>query len=126
MMVLVVNQQRHKYHILDYPSTPAVNFGSGELGKVFQTQPAIDFLFGTNAIKGLPMSGEALIDASAWIVGQKIMVGGCERTICGYFGCGQYHFAIGFHSVDQIIYGNTTRTVNGSTLMKKGPRLAAI
>lgn len=52
-----------------YPSTDKVNVKSWELVKVFQTAPGRDFLFSANAIKGLEVVGEPLVDASAWIVG---------------------------------------------------------
>jgi hypothetical protein len=63
------NAQRITYW--DYPSTDEINIASGNLGDVLKTKPALGFLFGSNAIKNLPVDGEPLVDASAWIVGSK-------------------------------------------------------
>lgn len=94
--------------------------GVGNLEKVFQTQPAIDFLFGTNAIKGLPTSGEALIDAIAWIVGQKIMVGVASGEYVVTSAVVSITLPVGVSSIDQVLYGDMAWAVNGNTLMKKG------
>jgi hypothetical protein len=120
MMMLAVNHNAKGISYWIYPSTNDVNVGSGQLGKVFQTQPGIDFLFGTNAIKGLLTTGEALVDASAWIVGQKIMVGVASGEYVDSSAVVTITLPVNVSSVDQVLYGDSGWSVNANTLLKKG------
>lgn len=65
MMMLSVNHGAKGITYWIYPFTEETNTGAGALGKVFQGDTAKDFLFGTNVIKGLKVTGETLVDASA-------------------------------------------------------------
>jgi hypothetical protein len=120
MMMLAVNHNAKGITYWIYPSTDEVNVGSGELGKVFQSQPGIDFLFGANAIKGLPVQGEALVDASAWIVGKQMLVGVVSGEYVDLSSVVVIMLPASASSVDEVLYGDSGWTVSGSVLSKTG------
>ena len=120
MMMLSVNHNAKGISYWIYPSTDGVNVGSGELGKVFQSAPGLDFLFGSNAIKGLSVYGEALVDASAWIVGQKMMVGVASGEYVDMSSVVTIVLPASAVSVDEVLYGNSGWTVSGKLLSKTG------
>lgn len=123
MMMLAVNHDAKGISYWIYPSTNEVNIRSGNLGKVFQTKPAIDFLFGANAIKGLAVQGEQLVDASAWILEDQMMVGVASEEYVD----SSYMFSITLPeravSIDRILYGDSSSTswmIDGDKLSKVG------
>ena len=120
MMMLAVNHNAKGLSYWLYPSTADINLGSGQLGKVFQQEPGIDFLFGTNAIKGLAVAGEALIDASAWILGKKMMVGVASGQHVNSSAVVSITLPASASSVDQVLYGDSGWSVTGNTLSKAG------
>lgn len=120
MMMLAVNHNAKGLSYWIYPSTNDVNVGSGQLGKVFQKEPGIDFLFGTNAIKGLPTAGETLIDASAWIVGKKMMVGVASGQYVDSSAVISITLPASAASIDQVLYGDSGWSVTGNILSKTG------
>jgi hypothetical protein len=120
MMMLAVNHNAKGISYWIYPSTDEVNVGSGQLGQVFQTTPGIDFLFGANAIKALPTAGETLIDASAWIVGEKMMIGIASGQYVDSSAAISITLPESASSIDQVLYGDSGWTVSGNTLSKSG------
>ncbi len=120
MMMLAVNHNAKGLTYWIYPSTDGVNVGSGEFGKVFETEPAINFLFGTNAIKGLKVSGEALVDASGWIVGDQMMVGIASGEYVDSSATITITLPAGAASVNQTLYGTSGWAVSGKLLTKTG------
>ncbi|ESZ94908.1 hypothetical protein SBOR_4700 [Sclerotinia borealis F-4128] len=117
MMMLSVNHDAKGITYWIYPSTESINIGSGQLGKVLQSEPAIDFLFGTNTIKGL---GSGLLDISAWIVGHQMMVG----IVNSEYNDSEDEVTIKLPgsvvSVDQTLYGNSSWIVRNGILSKSG------
>jgi hypothetical protein len=120
MMMLSVNHNAKGITYWIYPSTDEVNIGSGQLGKVFQTEPGINFLFGTNAINGLPTAGEALVDASAWIVGKQMMVGVASGEYVDSSAVISIMLPASASSIDQVLYGDSGWVITGNTLSKTG------
>ncbi|QSZ31400.1 hypothetical protein DSL72_000965 [Monilinia vaccinii-corymbosi] len=119
MMLLSVNHDAKGITYWIYPSSDSINAGSGELGKVLQSEPAIDFLFGTNVIKGL---GSGLLDVSAWIAGDQMMVGIVNE---GYLDSGDevtIEFPAHVTSLSRTLYGNSNWTVSGGKLSSMGLR----
>lgn len=120
MMMLSVNHNAKGITYWIYPSTDGVNIGSGELGKVFQSKLGMEFLFGTNAIKGLLVTGEALVDASAWIVGKKMMIGVASGEYVDSSALISIMLPDSAASVDKVLYGDSGWTVSGNRLSKTG------
>jgi hypothetical protein len=120
MMMLAVNHNAKGISYWIYPSTDENNVASGQLGKVFQSQPGIEFLFGANAIKALPTAGEALVDASAWIVGKQMMVGVASGEYVDSSAVITITLPANASSIDHVLYGDSGWTVNGYTLSKMG------
>jgi len=90
-----------------YPSTEEVNFESGKFGNVFQTLPGRDYVFGTNAIKNLVFEGPEL-DASAWILNGKMMVGVAGSSYDDYDVTINITLPLAVNSVDKVLYGGDT------------------
>ena len=120
MMVLAVNHNAKGITYWAYPSMDEINVGSGKLGNILKTKPAIDFLFGSNAIKSLPVDGEPLVDASAWIVGSRMMVGVASEEYVDFDSAIIITLPQVAASVEQVLYGNSTWTVLGDKLLKSG------
>ncbi|KAG4441424.1 hypothetical protein IFR05_003111 [Cadophora sp. M221] len=120
MMMLAINHNAKGLTYWIYPSTAEVNVGSGDLGKVFQSTTGIGFLFGTNAIKGLPVVGEPLVDASAWIVDGKMMVGFASGEYIDFTSTVTIMLPASAASVDEMLYGDAGWTVSGRMLSKTG------
>ena len=120
MMMLSINHNAKGITYWIYPSTDDVNVGSGELGNVFQTEPGKDFLFGSNAIKGLEVEGEPLVDASAWVVGTQMMVGIASEEYVDSSLTVTITLPESAASIDQILYGDSSWTVSGNKLTKSG------
>ncbi|KAH7348501.1 hypothetical protein BKA65DRAFT_261432 [Rhexocercosporidium sp. MPI-PUGE-AT-0058] len=120
MMMLAINHNAKGLTYWIYPSTSEVNVGSGELGKNFQSQTGMGFLFGTNAIKGLPVVGEPLVDASAWIVDGKMMVGIASGEYADFTSTVTIMLPASAASVDEVLYGDSGWTVSGRMLSKTG------
>ncbi|CZR61305.1 uncharacterized protein PAC_11201 [Phialocephala subalpina] len=120
MMMLSVNHNAKGITYWIYPSTDAVNVGSGQLGKVFQSAPSMAFIFGTNAIKGLPVQGEPLVDASAWIVGNQMMIGVASGEYIDFSSQITIMLPTSAASVAEVLYGDSSWTVTGNKLTKSG------
>ncbi|KAK0127287.1 hypothetical protein ONS96_006837 [Cadophora gregata f. sp. sojae] len=120
MMMLAINHNAKGLTYWIYPSTSVVNVGSGELGKVFQSQTSMKFLFGTNAIKGLPVAGKPLVDASAWIVDGKMMVGVASGEYVDFSSTVTIMLPERATSIDAVLYGDSGWTVSGRMLSKTG------
>ncbi|KAH8588065.1 hypothetical protein B0O99DRAFT_525640 [Bisporella sp. PMI_857] len=119
MMMLSINHNVKGITYWIYPSTNDVNIGSGKLGKIFQTSPGIDFVFGSNAIKGLKVLG-ADIDASAWILGDKMMIGIASLSYENVSGIIKITLPKRALSVDKVLYGSESWTVKDNTLTTSG------
>jgi hypothetical protein len=120
MMVLAVNHNAKGITYWEYPSTDEINVESGKLGNVLKTQPALGFLFGSNAIKGLPVDGEPLVDASAWIVGSQMLVSVASEEYVDFDSDITITLPQAAISVDQVLYGGGSWTVSGNKLSKSG------
>ncbi|CZT07324.1 uncharacterized protein RCO7_07307 [Rhynchosporium graminicola] len=120
MMMLSINHNAKGLTYWLYPSTTEVNVGSGEFGKVFQSKTGIHFLFGTHAIKGLPVSGESLVDASAWIVDGKMMVGIASKEHSDSSSSVTIMLPSSVASIDEVLYGSSGWSVSGRMLTKTG------
>lgn len=120
MMMLSVNHNAKGITYWIYPSTDSVNAGSGALGKVFETSPAINFFFGANVIKGLPVRGEPLVDASAWIVGNQMMVGVASGEYIDFSSVVTIKLPLTATSLNQSLYGDSDWTVTGDQLTTTG------
>ncbi|KAG0647546.1 hypothetical protein D0Z07_6822 [Hyphodiscus hymeniophilus] len=120
MMMLAVNHNAKGISYWIYPSTAEVNVESGELGKVFQTEPGLGFLFGTNAIKGLQVAGEPLVDASAWIVGEKMMVGIASEEYVDFSSTVSITLPVAASAINETLFGDSSWTVSGNKLSKAG------
>ena len=93
-----------------YPSTDQVNIESGNFGKIFQTSPGRDYIFGTNAIKNLVAEG-AELDASAWILGEKMLVG-IATTFDGYHDVTiNITLPLIVESLGDVLYGNMCKFI---------------
>lgn len=105
-----------------YPSTTSVNIGSGALGKILASNTSTTFLFGTHAIKALPTSGEALIDASAWIVGYEMMIGIASGEYIDFEGTVEITLPVKADGMVSVLYGDEGWTVSedGMSLSKVG------
>lgn len=122
MMLLAINHNAKGLSNWIYPSTDEVNAGSGQLGKVFSTKPGMDFIFGTNAIKGLSTNA-VTIDASAWIVGNQMMVGFTNVVNETSSSVVTIRLPRDIRSIENILYGDTTSrqwTIKGNTISKVG------
>ena len=120
MMMLSINHNAKGITYWIYPSTDEVNVDSGELGKVFQTEPGRDFLFGANAIKKLSVVGEPLVDASAWIMGDKMMVGVASEEYIDFSSTISITLPAVASSIDEVLFGDSSWAVSGNTLTKSG------
>jgi hypothetical protein len=120
MMMLSVNHNAKGITYWIYPSTDEVNVGSGGLGKVFQMEPGRDFLFGANAIKGLEVVGEPLVDASAWVVGSQMMVGVASEEYIDFSSTITITLPESATGIDNTLYGDSSWTVEGNKLTKSG------
>jgi hypothetical protein len=120
MMMLSINHDAKGITYWIYPSTEDVNIGSGALGNVLKTEPALDFLFGANAIKTLQVQGEPLVDASAWIVGSEMMVGVVSEEYVNYDSLVTITLPEAAISIAQVLYGNSSWTLKGNQLSKTG------
>lgn len=120
MMMLSVNHNAKGITYWIYPSMMDVNVGSGQLGKVFQSAPAMAFIFGTNAIKGLPVQDESLVDASAWIVGKQMMIGVASGEYIDFSSQITITLPASAASVAEVLYGDSSWTVSGNKLTKSG------
>ena len=120
MMVLAINHNAKGISNWIYPSTDGISAGSGTLGNVFKSEPGRDFLFGANAIKGLEVDGEPLVDASAWIVGKQMMVGVASEEYVDYGSVISITLPESVESVDKILYGDSSWTVADNKLSKTG------
>ena len=119
-MVLAVNHNAKGITYWANTRTDEVNLGSGELGNVFKTEPARDFLFGANAIKNLLVEGEPLVDASAWIVGSKMMVGIANHEYVNFNSTITITLPETAAGIDRVLYGSLAWTVAGKILSKSG------
>jgi hypothetical protein len=125
MMMLSVNHNAKGLTYWLYPSTDAVNAGSGNLGRVFQTAPARDFLLGANAIKGLPVEGISgsnigAVDASAWILGEQIMIGIAIGAYVDSDALVSITLPVEVSIIDKVLYGEPGWKADGNKLSKAG------
>lgn len=120
MMVLAVNHDAKGLTYWLYPSTAEINAASGELGKVFQGETALGFLFNAHAIKGLPVVGGLAADASAWIVGPRMMVGFASAGPLDFRGTVEIVLPVSAAGVEEVLFGEEGWVVNGRTLSKTG------
>jgi hypothetical protein len=105
MIILTVNHNAKGITYWIYPSTDEVNVDSGELGKVLQSEPGREFLFGANAIKGLQVAGEPLVDASAWVVGSQMMVGVVIEKYIDFSSTITVTLPESTSGIDEVLYG---------------------
>ncbi|KAF7916510.1 hypothetical protein EAE99_009692 [Botrytis elliptica] len=117
MMMLSVNHDAKGITYWIYPSTDSANAGSADLGKVLQNSPALDFLFGTKAIKGL---GSGLLDVSAWIVGEQMMVGIVNGEYVESVDELSVTLPGNVVSLNQTLYGESGWTISDGKLSKSG------
>lgn len=120
MMILAVNHGAKGLTYWIYPSTPEVNVGSGELGKVFQSEAVMGFLFGSDPIRGLRAVGEPLVDASAWVVGDRMMVGVASGEYVDFEGTISVMLPVAVGGIEAVLWGDESWTVNGRMLSKTG------
>ena len=120
MMMLAVNHNAKGITYWIYPSTDEVNAESGELGRVFQTVPARDFLFGANAIKRLKVVGEPLVDASAWILGDQMMVGIAIEEYVDLSSTVTITLPASASSINATLFGDSTWSIAGDNLSATG------
>lgn len=120
MMMLAVNHNAKGITYWIYPSTDEVNVDSGELGKVFQSEPGKGFLFGANVIKGLEVVGEPLVDASAWIVGSQMMVGVASEEYIDFSSTVTITLPESASGINEVLYGDSSWSVSGNQLSKTG------
>ncbi|RAL64199.1 hypothetical protein DID88_002091 [Monilinia fructigena] len=119
MMMLSVNHDAKGITYWIYPSTDSVNVGSGVLGKVLQSEPAIDFLFGTNAIKGL---GSGQLDVSVWILEDQMMVGIVNGDYVDSNNETTINLPAYVMSINQSLYGGSNWAVSGGKVSNLGLR----
>ncbi|KAF5874220.1 putative glycoside hydrolase subgroup catalytic core protein [Botrytis fragariae] len=117
MMMLSVNHDAKGITYWIYPSTDSANAGSADLGKVLQNAPAIDFLFGTNAIKGL---GNGLLDVSLWVVGEQMMVGIVNGEYVQSVDKIMISLPGNVVSLNRTLYGDSGWMVSNGKLSKSG------
>ncbi|KAG4029005.1 hypothetical protein MFRU_018g01100 [Monilinia fructicola] len=117
MMMLSVNHNAKGITYWIYPSTDSVNSGSGVLGKVLQSAPAIDFLSGTNAIKG---GGTEHLDVSAWILEDRMMVGIVNGDYIDSKNEVTINLPAYVTSLNQTLYGGSNWTVSEGKVSKLG------
>ncbi|KAM3068640.1 hypothetical protein ACMFMG_011163 [Clarireedia jacksonii] len=122
MMMLSINHDAKGITYWVYPSTDEVNAGTGELGKVFQNSPAIEFLFGSHAIKGLRAKGSNLVDVSAWIIGEQMMIGIANGEYTSTSAQVTIALPTSASSVNRTLYGDSGWTINNGQLSKTGLR----
>jgi hypothetical protein len=120
MMMLSVNHGAKGITYWIYPFTDETNVGAGALGKVFQTDTAKDLLFGTDVVKGLSVEGEALVDASAWVLGGKMLVGVASGQYEDDGAVVSISLPVGVDAVEQVLYGDSSWAVEGGKLVKSG------
>ena len=90
------------------------------MGKVFQTETAKDFLFGTDVVKNLPATGETLVDASAWVLGEKMLVGVVSGQYTDDGAVVSIELPVGVDAVEQVLYGDSSWAVEDGKLTKSG------
>lgn len=117
MMMLSVNHDAKGITYWIYPSTDSVNVGSGELGKVLQNEPAIDFLFGAETMRGL---GSGLLDVSAWILGDQMLVGVVNGGHVDIADQVTISLPRNVVSVNQVLFGDSSWKVQDGKLSKSG------
>jgi hypothetical protein len=66
------------------------------------------------------VQGEALLDASAWIVGKQMLVGVVSREYVDLSSVVAIVLPASASSVDEILYGDSGWTVSGGVLSKTG------
>jgi hypothetical protein len=66
------------------------------------------------------VEGEPLVDASAWIVGSKMLVGVASEEYVDFDSPITITLPQAAAGVDQVLYGNSTWTVSGNKLLKSG------
>lgn len=120
MMMLAINHDAKGISNWIYPSTEEVNVGSGNLGKVFTTEPGRDFLFGANAIKGLVVD-QPLVDVSAWLLENQMMIGIVNGNHTNSDSAIRIKLPKSVSSIDTILYGDSRQEswiVEGNQLIK--------
>lgn len=127
MMMLSVNHGAKGISYWLYPSTNEINVRSGLLGKMFQEEPAIGFLFGTDPIKRLKVEGsrdgDGMVDASAWVVGGSVMVGIANERYEDSETLVSVSIPTGMNlSYVEVLYGDKGWSVDDGKLVKKGMR----
>ncbi|TVY81651.1 hypothetical protein LSUE1_G002813 [Lachnellula suecica] len=116
MMMLAVNHGAKGLTYWIYPSTDEVNVGSGEFGKVFQTETVKEFLFGTDVIKGLAVEGEALcLD-----IGRQMLVGVASGQYVDSEATVSVQLPVAVSGIEQVLYGDSSWAVDNGKLTKSG------
>ncbi|TAQ88246.1 hypothetical protein B7494_g3413 [Chlorociboria aeruginascens] len=120
MMMLSINHNAKGLTYWIYPSSDNLNFQSGKLGELFKSEIIMEFVFGSNAMKGLQVEGTKSIDASAWIVGDKMMVGIVNTQYSDLNGTITIALPSIPFSIDNILFGDSGWILKESKLEKKG------
>ncbi|TVY40830.1 hypothetical protein LSUB1_G002719 [Lachnellula subtilissima] len=120
MMMLSVNHGAMGITYWIYPSTDDINVGAGDLGKVFQTEVVKEFLFGTHVVKGLKVGGEVLVDASAWVLGGKMLIGVASGRYTDESAVVSIELPGSVDAVEQVLYGDSSWAVEDGKLTKSG------
>lgn len=120
MMMLAVNHGSKGLSYWIYPSTDANNVGVGELAAILGVSPAIDFLFGTDPVVKLPVTGLDFVDASAWILGGKMMVSVGNLYYVASTAPVTIELPAAAMGIETELFGATGWTVSGNQMVKAG------
>jgi len=120
MIMLSINHNAKGLSSWWYPSTAALQTIMGTIGKILQTSPVIDFVFGANAVSKLPVTNGPLLDVSAWTLGSTMMVGIANGDYVDSNKEVTVTLPANVTSIAQTVYGNSTWTVSDGNLQKIG------
>ena len=120
MMMLGVNHNAKGLSSWWYPSSTPLQAIMGTIGQILQTSPVIDFVYGANPVSKLPVKNGPLLDVSAWTVGSKMMVGIANGDYVASSKEVTITLPATVESIAQTVYGDSSWTVSGGKLQKKG------
>ncbi|TVY56055.1 hypothetical protein LCER1_G002555 [Lachnellula cervina] len=120
MMMLSVNHGAKGITYWIYPSTDDIDIGAGALGQVFQAEAVKKFLFGTHVVQGLQVQGEALVDASAWVLDGKMLVGVASGQYADQGAVVSIELPVSVDAVEQVLYGDSSWAIEDGKLTKSG------
>ncbi|KAH8653165.1 hypothetical protein BGZ60DRAFT_419646 [Tricladium varicosporioides] len=126
MMMLSINHGAKGLSYWIYPSTPSVNTGAGILGSILQHHPAIDFIFGTDPVRGLKVEG-GNADASSWVLEtatkeKEMMVGIANSDYADSNTTIKFQIPVvaRYVTIEKVLYGSTEWRIEGGKLLKTG------